>query len=76
MKNMIVMGAYSLLLFGDLPKCYGTLKFLLIQDHMRLEMSKRYSSYRFHLMLVKLYEDIGYHGGFAYYFSWQSAIFF
>ncbi len=38
------------------------MKFLLIQDHMGLEISKRYS-YSFHLMLAKLYEDIGYHAG-------------
>ncbi len=30
---------------------------------MRLEISKHYSSYSFHLMSVKLYEDIGFHGG-------------
>ncbi len=28
-----------------------------------LEISKRFSSYSFHLMSAKLYEDIGYHGG-------------
>ena len=30
---------------------------------MGLEISERYSSYTFHLMSVKLHEDIGYHGG-------------
>ncbi len=30
---------------------------------MGLEISKRYSSCNFHLMSVKLYENIGYHGG-------------
>ena len=37
--------------------------FLLTQDHMALEFSKRYSSYSFHPMSVKRYEDIGYYGG-------------
>ncbi len=62
MTNMIVMGEYRLLLF--LAICqkiifYGTLKFFLTQDHMQLEISKGYFSYSFHLMLAKLYEDIG-----------------
>ncbi len=35
------------------------MKFLLAQDHMGLGISKRYSSYSFNLMSVKLYEDIG-----------------
>ncbi len=40
------------------------LKFLLTPDHIGLEISKHYSSYSFHLMSAKLYEDIiGYHGG-------------
>ena len=30
---------------------------------MGLEISKRFSSYSFHLMSTKLYEDISYHGG-------------
>ena len=30
---------------------------------MGLEISKRFSSYSFHLMSAKLYEDISYHGG-------------
>ena len=30
---------------------------------MGLKISKRYFSYSFHPMSVKLYEDIGYHGG-------------
>ncbi len=30
---------------------------------MGLEISKRYSSYSFHLVSAKLYDDIGYHGG-------------
>ncbi len=35
--------------WGDLPhfKHYGTLKVFLTQDHMGLEISKRYSSYTF-----------------------------
>ncbi len=28
-----------------------------------LEISKRYSSYSFHPISAKIYEDIGYHGG-------------
>ncbi len=35
------------------------MKFLLTQDHMGLEISKRYSSYSFHLMSAKFYKDIG-----------------
>ncbi len=30
---------------------------------MGLEISKRYSSYSFHPMADKLYENVGYHGG-------------
>ncbi len=41
---------------------------------MGLKISKRYSSYSFHLMSVKLYEDIGYYH-WVLYFSWQSAKF-
>ena len=33
------------------------------QDHMGLEISKRYYSYSFHPMSAKLYEDVDYHGG-------------
>ncbi len=37
-------------------------------------ISKRYSSYSFHLMLAKLYEDIGLPWeNTGYHFSWQSA---
>ncbi len=39
------------------------MKFLLTQDHMGLEISKRYFPHSFYLMSVKLYEDIGYCGG-------------
>ena len=50
------------------------MKFLLTQDHMGLEISKRYSSHIFHLMPAKLYEDISYHGGIqAITFLGQSA---
>ena len=60
--NMLVMGEYRLLLFWP-PQKYGTLKFLLIQDHMGLDISKHHSSYIFRLMSAKLDEDIGCHGG-------------
>ena len=30
---------------------------------MGLEISKRYSTYNFHLISAKLYDDIGYHDG-------------
>ena len=30
---------------------------------MGLEISKRFSSYSFHLITAKLYENISYHGG-------------
>ncbi len=39
------------------------MKFFLTLEHMGLEISKRYSSYSFHPMSVKRYEDIGYYGG-------------
>ncbi len=59
------MRKYRLWLFcGNLAKLktfYGTLKFLLTQDHMGLEISKRYSSYSFYPISSKLYEAIGYH---------------
>ena len=51
MINMIVMGEYRLLLYWRSTKKlkkYGALKLLLTQDHMGLEISKRYSSYSFH----------------------------
>ena len=35
----------------------------MTQDHIWLEISKRYSSYNFHSMSIKLHEDNGYHGG-------------
>ena len=44
-------------------KYYGTLKCLLTQDHMGLEMSKCYSSYSFRPMSAKFYEGISYYGG-------------
>ncbi len=37
-------------------------KFLLTQDHMGLEISKRCSSYTFYPMTAKLHVNIGYHG--------------
>ncbi len=40
-----------------------TLKFLLKQDHMGLEISKGCSSYSVYLISAKLYEDIDYHCG-------------
>ncbi len=39
------------------------MKCLLTQDHMGPDISKRYSSYSFHPMSAKLYEDIGCHSG-------------
>ncbi len=51
------------------------LKFFLTQDHMGLEMSKRYCSSSFLQTSAKLYEDIGYHGAIeAIYFlaNWPS----
>ena len=57
MINMLVMEEYRLLLFREIcQKCqfYDTLKFLLIQDHMGLEISKCYYSYSFHLMSAEL----------------------
>ena len=57
------------LLLGDMPnlktnkqKC-GALNFLLTQDHMRLEISKRYSCDSFYQIPAKPNGDIAYHGG-------------
>ena len=64
MINMLVVGKYKLLLFGDLLK----LKFVWhfgsfgTQDHIVLEISKRYSPNGFHPISTKFYEDICYHG--------------
>ena len=58
---MLVIGEYRLLLL--LTKNYGTLKFFLTQDHMELEVSKRYFSTSFNQMWSKLYQDVAYHGG-------------
>ncbi len=65
MINMLVVGKYKLLLFGDLLKIkfvwhFGTCG---TQDHIVLEISKRYSPYGFHPISAKFYEDICYHGG-------------
>ncbi len=38
------------------------MKFLLTQNHMGLEISKRYSSYSFHRTWAKLYDKYGRHG--------------
>ncbi len=62
------MGEYRLLLFWRFAKnqkFYATLKCLLAQDRVGLEISKLYSSYSFHPISAKLYEYryIGYHGG-------------
>ena len=59
-----VKGEYRLYLFW-LPAeslKYVSLTFLVTQEHMGLEISKRYS-YNFHPIPAKFYEDIGYHGG-------------
>ena len=60
MINRLVMGGYRLLLLKN--KDFMALwKFLLTQDHIVLEISKR-SSYSFRSMTAKLHVDIGYHG--------------
>ena len=41
---------------------YGTFDFLYTQDDMGLGISKRYSSYNFHLISAKLYDNTGYYG--------------
>ncbi len=59
------MEQYRLLVFwrcAKIKKKYGTLKFLLTQDHVELEISKRYSN-SFRPMSVILYEGIAYHRG-------------
>ncbi len=56
-------GIQAVTVFGDLPKFYGTLKFWLTQNHMGLEISKRYSSYSFHPIIAKLYDEYGSHRG-------------
>ena len=61
---------------GKSEKFYGTLKIFKTQDHMGLEISKSYSSYRFHLMSAKRNEDIGLLWcNTGCYFSCQSAKF-
>ncbi len=65
MKSMVIRRNTGYSLFwrsAKNSKFYATLKFLLTQDHMGLGISKRYSSYSFHPMSLKPYEDIGYHG--------------
>ncbi len=62
-QSIIIRANIGYYFFGDLQNFYCTLKFLSAQDHIGLEISKRYSSYRFHLMSTKLYEDIAYHKG-------------
>ncbi len=69
------MQAITVLAICRKLKYYGTLKCLLTQDHMGLKITNRHSSYSFHSMLVKLHEDIGYHGGIEAVISWQSAKF-
>ncbi len=39
------------------------MKFLLTQNHMGLEISKRYASYSFHPIWAKLYDKYGNHWG-------------
>ncbi len=51
------------------------MNFLLTQDHMGLEISKRYSSYSFHPMSIKLNDYICYHAwmqGIAFHGIWPS----
>ncbi len=73
------MREYRLLLFDELSNNYGTLIFfffLLTQDHMGLEISKRYSSYSIRFMSAKFYEDIELPWwNTGYFFSCQSAKF-
>ncbi len=47
---------------AKLKKKYDSLTFWSTQDHMGLQISKRYSPYIVHPISAKLYEDIGYHG--------------
>ena len=50
--NMFVMEGCTLLLFMAI--CHN----FVTQDHMRLEISKRYLSYSFHWVSAKLHKDI------------------
>ncbi len=62
----MIWGWYRLLLVLAVCqklKILWHLKFFSTQDHMGLQLSKRFSSYSFHLMSAKLYEDISCHGG-------------
>ncbi len=59
MVNKAVMGEYKVME----EKFCGTLKFLLTQDYMGLEISKRYSSYSFYPIWAKLYDKWGSHKG-------------
>ena len=59
-------GIQAVTVYGDLPKLkkkYGTLKFLVTQNHMGLEISKRYSSVSFHPIRAKLYDKYESHSG-------------
>ena len=69
-------GFQSVTFFGNLPKFKNFMVHWNISQHrtMGLEISKRFSSYIFHLMSPKLYEDISYHGT-GYHFSWESVKF-
>ena len=72
MISMVNTGwGYRLLLFGDVPDikaCHSTWIFFLTQDHMRLQMSKPYFTYPFHL------STIGCDGDLAYYMKVNSKV--
>ncbi len=59
MKSMTIWGAYMLiLLWRFVLNMFHSLNVLLGQDNMVLQISKCYSSYTFHLISAKLYEEL------------------
>ncbi len=63
MINILVIGEYRLLLFWAICQTFKILwQFLLTQDNMGLEISKRHFAYSVYPILAKLYENIAYHG--------------
>ncbi len=59
-------GMQTITLFGHLPHFKILWEFEIFVNTgpcMGLEILKRYSSYNFHLISAKLYDDTGYHGG-------------
>ena len=63
MINIVVMGEDSYYFFPNQPKIKHYIAFFVNTGAYRLEISKYYSSYIFHPISDKSFEDIDYHGG-------------